>query len=173
MNLLLSEIVDPLSGLLERALEQVVYHPLKGECTADDLNSSNYIGGEIALFFESEAPRYFSWAENAGWHSHFTLVVSRQSAFGPGTLETFDASKTSLWRDVIGQKLTEVECIGWDRSPHVLKLAFGTFRRLVGSSYQKRFGDGDDLYFCDEAEKPDLADAAVIWRSASEKGQSN
>ena len=165
MNLVHHDIAEPLRWLVGATLERVVYHPLKEECTADDLHASDYIGGEIALHFQALAPRYISWAENAGWRSHFTVKVSPESAFVPSALETFDASSTNLWRETIGRKLTEVECLGWDQSPHVLKLTFEAYPRFIGSSFQKRFGDGDDLFCCDASDIPDLSGASVIWRN--------
>jgi hypothetical protein len=66
---------------------------------------------------------------------------------------------------VIGKKLTKVECFGWEDSPHFLKLTFEDEARLIGSSYQTRFGDGDDVYVCDDKAKPDFEDAKLIWKS--------
>ena len=166
MKKLEANIIARVTPAFGTRLTGVKYHPLRDECNVSEIGEADfYIGGEICLAFDGRIILYLSWEENAGWPSHFSVVVSSSSRWKQGTLVEYDASRVPLWRDVIGKRLDSAECLGWETTPHVLKFTFGDQTRYIGSSYKTRFGDGDDVFFCDAKSNPDLNGATTIWRS--------
>ena len=106
MDPLHRDIIQPMTDILGAKLTGVTYRPLQLECSADEIvDSGLYIGGEILLSFEGSHVTYFSWAERAGFESHFTLRVAHESFFTDGALVAFDASSTPLWKDIVGYTL--------------------------------------------------------------------
>jgi hypothetical protein len=169
MSPLQRDIVQPLTGIIGARLTGVTYRPLRLECSVDQIADSDfYIGGEMLLRFDDSVVRYFSWAERAGFGSHFTLRVASESLFSDGALVDFDAIDAPLWKDIVGTRFEAADCLGWDDSPHVLRLVFSGAIRLIGSAYQTRFGDGDDLFFCGADDSvADLDGASLLWRSTN------
>ena len=169
MNPLRRDIAEPIDGLLGANLKSVAYRPLQFECSPDEIDDpAFYIGGEIVLRFDNGLSRYFSWAETGDFECHFTLAVRDVSHFTEGTLEVIDASESRLWAEVIGRRLHRVKCFGWDGSPHVLELDFGSPTKLLGSSWRTRFGDADDVFFCDAGlSAGNLEGSTLLWESTN------
>jgi hypothetical protein len=169
MNPLQRDIAEPIGGIIGTRLTAVTYRPLQSECALDEIDDSAfYIGGEVLLRFDNGLSRYFSWAECGSFESHFTLAVRATSHFSEGTLEDLDASGTRLWADTIDRCLLGVRCFGWDASPHVLELNFGSATRLLGSSWRTQFGDADDVFFCDGSDSAsNLEGSTLLWESTN------
>lgn len=146
----MSSVEDALGAALRpalgRPLLRAVYWCLHGETDGTDLDSADfYLGGEVELHFSDTKPIVLTWAENAGWEDHFSLQVRLSSAFKPDTLTAFDASSLSIWKPVCGSVLNEISVLGWEQTPHVARLDFSSGCVLVGTSYQTKFGGGDDV----------------------------
>ena len=169
------DIVEPLRGVIGATLTDVTYRPLQLECSPAEIEDSGfYIGGEVVLAFDNAEKRFFSWAENGDYECHFTLTVRAASHFSEGSLVDIDATSTRLWADVVSERLIGSQCMGWDDSPHVLELDFGHSRKLIGSAWQSRFGDADDVFVCDaNVSNGLLAGATSLWKSTSGDASSN
>ena len=169
MKPLQRDIAEPIGGIIGAILTGVTYRPLQSECSRDEIDDpAFYIGGEVVLSFDNGLSRFFSWAERGSFESHFTLAVRAASHFSEGTLEEIQASDTRLWADTIDRRLHAVRCFGWDGSPHVLELDFGSVTRLLGSSSRTRFGDADDVFFCDASDSAsNLEGSTLLWESTN------
>ncbi len=146
-NLLDDRILKALEPAVGRRLVQVLYCCLKDEATEKDIADPEfYLGGEIGLIFEPDYRVWVAWDENAGWEQHFSVSALTDRTFGEGAVQCFEASSLELWVPFIGSELEGFEILGWEDAPDVIRLVFAHAAVLVGSGYQGRFGDGDDVF---------------------------
>lgn len=150
-SMLVQEVMAKVEPLMGKALDQVRYWCLGSDMSGKSLDAPfPYIGGEVELYFPHAGSLFISWQSNRGWGGAYSVGVSNDSHFLPGSLELFDANSTSTWKPLIGSNLTAVDVLGWDSVPYILKLVFPVGIVYVGSGMQHGFGDGDDTLICSE-----------------------
>ncbi len=163
------DLREKVTGLIELSLgyelREVWYNCLKGETDGTDLADPDlFIGGEVELRFNEIGDFVISWDENAGWDSHFSLVVTGASVFLPDTLKAWSVAQLYPWSEVIGRRLRNACVYGYDESPHIVELSFERRKSIyVGVGYQQKFGDGDDLLIRSSDHMIDLSDWDLLW----------
>ena len=125
-------IASSLRPAIGQTLKRVIYRCLNWECTYEEVEGPLFaMGGEVELRFENDAVIFVSWSSDRSidwqvdYHVDFFIQVSIwEPFFLAGGIEPFDATKTPLWRPLVGTKLEKVEVLGWDSVPCVLKFHF-------------------------------------------------
>ena len=143
----------------------VRYHCLVGEAEEDDFSSSDfYFAGEVELEFAGAPSLFLTWAENAGWNDHFSLQVRKTTAFVPGAVRPFDAASMEMWQRHLQARVVSMAIVGWDETPHVLRIDFETGSVLVGTGCRDEFGEGDDM-LSREYDPALLPGSEVLWEA--------
>lgn len=148
----ISTVRDVAASLVNDTLTRVVYEPLLHEATAHDIASDDFfLGAQILLHFER------SGAICVSWQSYrcddpavaFALYLDPIPAFGPGTVEHYDASHINPWPKFVGQAIRSSSLFGYSETPFVLELSTKSATVYIGCGYERRFGDGDDVHVAD------------------------
>ena len=161
-----SRLIPQCERICGAIIDGVTYDVLRDEAVADHIGDPDfYLGGDVILSFRKADPLYVSWARIARWHDKivYSLTVGLDSLFTPGSLQSLQASETEIWSSHIGQAINLVRLYGDDGVPFVLSIQTRSGTILIGSSYQTRFGDGDDVFISNDTNT--IKDMPQIWQS--------
>lgn len=171
MESLLSSIVTPLRQIIGLKLAQVNYLCLKGESNENEMDIPLFFhGGEVELKFHSfEKNIRITWIENTNWQERFSVTIksSKSKEAWEGSFDMFNVSNTQIWRNKIDESLQNIELLGWNKTPQLIKLGFSTGNIYIGTGYQDRFfGDGDDILIGSKETVinfPEMKEAEKYW----------
>jgi hypothetical protein len=132
---------------------------------ADNLDNDFYFGGECRLTLGESECVYVSWNRLAKWSddTHYSLSLGLETLFSPDSLTELSANIASAWSPHIGKQIEGVRLLGIDGVPFVLSLETAAGFVFLGSSFQTKFGDGDDVFATANPET--VLSMSTIWQS--------
>ena len=161
-----TRLVPQCERICGNVIDRVTYDVLRGEATADHIDDSDfYFGGDVILSFRKADSLFVSWGRIARWHDDtiYSLTLGTKSLFTPGGQQSICANETKLWSSHIAQNVDAVALYGDNGVPFVLSIQTKSGTILIGTSYQTRFGDGDDVFIA--AGTKAIRSMSQIWQS--------
>jgi len=173
-------IIEPLSRIVDRHLQQVLYYVLQGDFDAEAPNASGGCQGVRLIFDEVEAE--FDWdfiGSFRGDGVHYHIAVRNHSIRQQNVriltdkdtdgLDSIDATEASIWRNLIGKRLDRFEVLGYtaasnSMSPQAISLHFPNESIVIAVgmtpaslSTSLSIGDGDEVLIFSEREWQSLS----------------
>ncbi len=161
------QVLAPLRAVLGDVLAGVMYAVVPGELLPDwAADPCLCIGFGPALSFRSGRTLSFSSTEGSAWPDRFTISTSLEP-WRPNDAVMLVPASGALWsRDAIGQSLSAVSVHGWARSPHLVRLTFGTSTLLIINGTSEHLGDTDDVLLPTAAPLVLPTPQEVLWASS-------